>query len=49
MTALTMLATLFGVAVLPASDDAATYRRLVDHAITVLVAGTLMLGDPPDR
>lgn len=48
VTALTMLATLFGVAVLPASDDPATYRRLVDHAITVLIAGTLMAGDPLD-
>lgn len=48
-TALTMLSTLFGVAVLPASDDPATYRRLVDHAITILVAGTLMTGDPLGR
>lgn len=42
--ALTMLATLFGIAVLPGSDDPETYRWLVEHAITILVAGSQVSG-----
>jgi len=41
-TALTLLSTLFGVALLPQSSDEKQYQRLVDEALDIMVRGLIV-------
>jgi AcrR family transcriptional regulator len=41
-TALTLLSTLFGIALLPQSNDEKQYQRLVDEALDVLITGLVL-------